>query len=94
MKTCGICYEKINKKYWTCKQCSNKLHINCLEQWLNFDNICPYCRFYIHYTPNYIINNAIIYVFIIAFTIKLHEIILIDIYEDHPHIYEFQYGLI
>lgn len=48
-ETCGICLEEFNKQEKTAKDflilvCGHNFHKNCIEEWLNKKNSCPYCK--------------------------------------------------
>jgi predicted nucleic acid-binding Zn finger protein len=43
---CPICFSefKNNEKKIGCPQCSNAIHLKCMEKWLSYKLSCPYCR--------------------------------------------------
>lgn len=52
--TCKICYE--NQKELITK-CGHQFCLNCIREWMNIQNICPYCRSDLNY--NQIIESYI-----------------------------------
>lgn len=43
---CSICTEDITKdsKIFKCSSCNNILHHSCMENWIQYNVICPLCR--------------------------------------------------
>ena len=38
---CSVCYDKDVQNQFGCK---HRFCISCIKEWLNYNNICPYCR--------------------------------------------------
>jgi hypothetical protein len=43
---CSICMQ-INDKYWIKTICNHEFHFDCLRDWMKYNRICPYCRFFL-----------------------------------------------
>lgn len=41
---CPICTEKLSESVTHCKNCYQKIHINCINKWLKEKDECPFCR--------------------------------------------------
>ena len=41
---CPICTEKLSTSVTHCKNCYQKIHINCINKWLEEKDECPFCR--------------------------------------------------
>jgi len=45
-KECPICMQT-GDKYWTKTICKHEFHYDCLKEWRQYSNICPYCRYFL-----------------------------------------------
>ena len=44
---CLVCLNKIksDNELLSCNQCNKVLHRKCIQEWFNYKQECPYCRF-------------------------------------------------
>ena len=43
-KECGICLDTFENNHIACKNCGNKFHKTCMNNWVERHNTCPNCR--------------------------------------------------
>ena len=76
---CCICLEskKENTNVLVCKNCSNSFHSECLKNWLEQKQECPYCRYnyddieeYFYYNNMFVINEQVLLYGIIYYQIS------------------------
>ena len=41
---CPVCFEKLSTSTYTCHQCRNSIHKECMREVVKYNNHCPLCR--------------------------------------------------